>query len=364
MEIDLRITKCCTRNFTYEHEFATGSVFSVKSVSINRYQVLNKGTFEMKFLIVALLLYSLISCSESPTSITKSYELLSIGDYQYVQSKYFFIDTYYRERFESAISENGLEYYIDDGMKLKQIHAWVLTNKIVAESDEFIGVASTDPEFYKSIDLQNFNDEYDEVVFGIYRLLRTDEYEIDIERGILNLNKTIDNNTALGISYTLENGTKVGTMLNEMSSFISCKLLKPDIISTTDLSTWPLMMRNVYELGDSLNEYGHINIKVINIYTEEFRDSTEISYANQLGLDINDQNHQIIQGGDGQIDDNPLIFNKLNGVLIFPGLQPFYPLSESRFQLNEQFLSDIYTVTSNVDRLINSRFNISIFVSN
>jgi hypothetical protein len=64
-----------------------------------------------------------------------------------------------------------------------------------------------------------------------------------------------------------------------------------------------------------------------------------------LGLDIVDSNGNITDNGDGQVDDNDNLLDLNKGVLIFPGLNPFNPLPESRFQLATINRVGIYDTT-------------------
>ena len=51
----------------------------------------------------------------------------------------------------------------------------------------------------------------------------------------------------------------------------------------------------------------------------------------QLGLDLVDENGGLVPEGDKNVDKNTYLINRADGVMMFPGLQPFDPLEGSRF---------------------------------
>ena len=77
-----------------------------------------------------------------------------------------------------------------------------------------------------------------------------------------------------------------------------------------------------------------------------------------MGLDLRDENGVLIDGGDGIVDDNSLMINRFEGTIMFPGLHPFNPLPQSRFQIAKT--ADLYNTTNIMDLNCNYRYDIII----
>lgn len=318
----------------------------------------------MKRLLI-FALFILYSCSDSPTGSGGTTELLSIYDYNYLDNQYFFVDSWYRERFEARYTYDlqHLIYYPD--AEIVELEVWISTNRTNENAVEGAAVLDpTDPKwdaYNNYIDIPN---EDGQAEHGVFRVLDYSLFSFDPYRGYFWLTKSVANDQALAITYKLYNGQQIGTV--DFAKELLLKLIKPkrQTPSVEYEATWPLVMRNVYSFGDTVALLDDYDIEIRNRRTESEKDSTGTSYLNLTGLDIVDESGTLVGKGDGNFDFNPYFFDKTTGILIFPGLYPFDPLEGSRFPLREEDRVDMYNTTNKTQILAERKFQISLVDEN
>ena len=143
----------------------------------------------MKSLLI-FALFILYSCSDSPTGSGGTTELLSIYDYNYLDNQYFFVDSYYRDRFESSYSEDLSVFQYEQGMEIVDLEVGISTDNL--DSDGIPGAAvldPTDPVWQEYSEYLDIPDEMGKVESGYFRLLPDSLYSFDPYRGFLWLTK-------------------------------------------------------------------------------------------------------------------------------------------------------------------------------
>jgi len=307
----------------------------------------------MKFtLFLFIIVISFFSCSESPTKGDEQIEYFSRFDYQFVQNKYFFVDEYYQDYWEQGFSDDLQQFQYENGKLITQLNVWV--SVALTDTNAYHGVAVINPDDYKDDNLDEIEpDPNRRNYIGKFRKLYPDEYSFDAARGFFWLPESAQIRNVIAIAYATEN-EEIGAVSEGGSNYpILLRLIKTKFPLPSD-STWFLMMRNVYDFGDSLVAFTNFDISISKWKTEETYEGDR-SFLNLLGLDILDE--QFEPEPDDQLDMNAFFLNKSTGSLIFPGLQPFDPLPKSQFQIRNK--SNIYNTINPISLTNSSRYKIS-----
>ena len=190
------------------------------------------------------------------------------------------------------------------------------------------------------------------------KLTESIDYTIHRKLGYISLANPLLQDQVLAVSYRyIANGKEyqVGEFSTESSfdtnnpTLLYTKLLKNEVLKT-NLPTWDLMMKNIYNLGSS-----NINESDIRLHIARLDDhsSTEnpilkegINIVNKSWLEITGLDKLTsngMSGIDGNIDflEGITIDNK-KGKLIFPVIEPFGKDLASQFNPSEQGLIDKY----------------------
>ncbi len=329
--------------------------------------------------LILVFIIVLFSCKRDPASISdlptpnKKYV---INDYQYVPFKYFFVDSFYRNHYEKGFSENLESFYYPDEKDIQYLEVFISTGYY--EVNAIRGIASITPSKYDSI----YNTSYSQVTEikgkvekGYFLpLIKGKDYFFDNfshDAGFFYLKEPVDNSRSIAIAYQNKE-RKVGTFLsdyteNPQDRILNLKLIKCKNMTPQNEELWNLMLKNIYEINDTSLTYPNLNIlieynkngnSVLIQPNEPYKRFTFL-----LGLDIKDnKTGSLVDNGDGKYDSNILTFWISKGTLIFPSLQPFDPLPESRFQLNLSNRSHIYNIlpSDSLKLKSNSKFRIII----
>ena len=198
----------------------------------------------------------------------------------------------------------------------------------------------------------------DYVVLTSARLLDASEYTINRDLGFISLNRRLQNNEALAVSYeyTINGGTpnRVGELFEDYQSLadeeaIIMKMLRPNAVAT-NLPSWDLMMKNIYSLGLQQVQEDGFSLRVHYRDDRTGQDNPSLSQgrrtANEplieiLGLD------QLNRAGDFQSDGNfdfvpNRTINTRRGEIIFPVLEPFGSHIASFFDSDELELAELF----------------------
>lgn len=208
-------------------------------------------------------------------------------------------------------------------------------------------------------ELQNlgFNNSTDYVVLKSARKLDEREYTYHQSLGYLSLNRKLQSDEALAVSYEYTyNGQRyqVGELSENYqdrpaSDIIFMKLLRPNKIAT-NVPSWELMMKNIYNLNASQVSREGFQLRVIyrddrtnidNPNLQEGVNTKNIPLVQLLGLD------RLNQANDPQPDGNfdfveGITINLERGNIIFPVEKPFGEHLEEQFLESERNLVDKY----------------------
>lgn len=209
------------------------------------------------------------------------------------------------------------------------------------------------------------------------RKLDPAEYYFNSQLGFLSLNRQLQNDEVLAVSYEYSyqgRRFKVGELTEDYQNrpedqVIFLKLLRPSKINTR-VPSWDLMMKNIYNLNASQISKEAFQFRVIyrddntgldNPSLHEGEKTKDIPLIRILGLD------KLNQNGDPQPDANfdfveEITINTDKGYMMFPVLEPFGRTLEKQFLPNEQFLVDKYVFdtlyrTTKADAELVSRLN-------
>ncbi|MCB0281216.1 MAG: cell surface protein SprA [Calditrichae bacterium] len=259
----------------------------------------------------------------------------TVKDINFIQNRYFFVDSTYRNNFEKGFTSDLQQFIYTEGTDITQLEVWLSVNSTDDQAKQ--GIAAIDPQPYEGYDFNDLvltDSDNGKVDKGTFIRLSQEQYNFDPYRGFFWLNQNVDNNTLLAVSYATSNGLKYGTLLeDDTTSTVILKMIKPkQMVPPTDnpafKDTWKLMMRNVYSLGGSNIESEGFEMQIQTI-NEQSQNQGEKTFLTLLGLDIVDENGG--PGSDEKVDQNPYIIDRAKGILIFPTLQPFDPLEGSIF---------------------------------
>ncbi|MBN2364874.1 MAG: cell surface protein SprA, partial [Calditrichaeota bacterium] len=290
-----------------------------------------------------------------------------VRDYEYVRDRFFFVDDYYANLFESSYNTQTMQWIVQDpGKRIKQLDVWILANLQDATTRE--GWAVVDPNEVGNIDTLNYISGYQEQ--GYFKRLGESEYSYDEYRGYFRLNQTVNDNDIVAVSYVTDDSTKEGMLFNEVSDTSAVVLLK--LIraqgSKPSYPTWNLTMRNVYNLGASSISREGFDVNILYTKTGEDVDIQPVGdpqpFIYLMGLDRLDEQGSAIEGGDKKIDvNNGNIFNLAEGYLIFPSTTPFAPPANSEFAIDTSLYVDIYQIKDKQQELSEHKFTIQVTTS-
>ena len=313
-----------------------------------------KKFFSM-FLIVPIIVFTVVTdvCSEN-----RMYkELRAVHDYEYLKNRYFFVGDSYRNRFETGLSFDLLHFTLDAWTQIMDLQVWVASSSTAPGALPGMAVAGLEPDGYFGEDALRHK--------GHFKPLSKSEYKFDGDRGYFWLTESADSKTVLAVSYLLKDKKIVGTMASSENrpASVLLKLIKPaDQNATPEYAeTWPLMMKNVYDLGRNLAGIKYINLLITNGDDPVTKAGTyRNGYLNTFGLDMIDECRYFMRKGDGIVDFNSFNLNLHTGILIFPGIHPFNPLMDSRFQISEAKKADIYNAVSADALKTGSKYKITV----
>ena len=292
--------------------------------------------------------------------------IVSVSDFQYEKNRYFFIALSYRDHFESGHSNDLLSFTLDAWNQVLELNVWV------SDADAVPAIAAVEPERYRGISYDDLNirKNKESVLYkGRFRQLAPDQYGFDGDRGFFWLTEAAADDAVIAVTCFLKDKSEIGSHgKQEKPETPVFQLIKPkNQVPTDDYEkTWPLMMKNVYDLGRNLDEIKNLNLAILPADGSHGHENNAISlssnnpYLNLTGLDRLDEYRYQIYKGDGVVDFNSFNLNVKTGILIFPSLHPFDPLPDSRFQLDDHPTADIYNTTSLKDLKKESKYIISV----
>ncbi len=308
------------------------------------------------------------SSSESQTTI---------HDYDFIKNRYFFLDTYYRDYYEQGYSDDLTQWFYSAENKLiREIDVYKTGSYADKNGRDGIAVINPNDPKYQNLDnLDNVELIPGEVEKSTFvPLERGQDYEYDYARGFFWLKQEVKDSDVLAIAYATDTDS-VGTLVLDLAADPDStrpyilRLIKPKSMQPSYTKVWPLMMRNFYYLGGTKIEEDGFDLQVeFNLNGDHETQQTvdpKKSYLNLMGLDLLDENGSTVPDGDRKIDNNGMFVNKGEGILMFPGLQPFDPLPGSRFENRDdnEGLADtnrvrIYNISDQQERIRRTKFEL------
>ena len=293
-----------------------------------------------------------------------------VHDYDFIKNRYFFMDQYFQQRFEKGFSEDLTIWSYEQGKLIKEFN--VYKSGSYSNNDAIKGVATIPDSipFYESLpNLDGVTTVSGKVeVAEFIALEEGKDYEYDYARGFFWLKQQVKDTEVLAIGYRLEDGTSVGTLFSDVvaegdttKSYV-LRLIKPQSLRPDHTEVWPLMMRNVYFLGGTSIEKEGFELQIEFNKNGENETIQQVeprkSFLNLMGLDVVDENGGEIEGGDKKVDDNVYLINRADGILMFPGTQPFDPLEDSRFLIADTNRVRIYNTTDRSTQIDRTKFEL------
>jgi hypothetical protein len=290
-----------------------------------------------------------------------------VHDYDFIKKRYFFIDQYYRERFEAGFSDDLTIWSYEEGTLIREFNVYKSGSYSNNEARKGVATIPDSIPYYESLP----NLDGITTVSGIVEvaefvpLEEGKDYEYDYARGFFWLKQQVNDTEVLAIAYKTDL-KKVGTLFSEVVGEDTTKtyvlrLIKPQSLRPDHSEVWPLMMRNVYFLGGTSIEKEGFELQIEFNKNGEHetiqQEEPRLSFLHLTGLDVVDQNGGMVEGGDKQVDNNGYLINRADGIMMFPGIQPFDPLTDSRFQLADTNRVRIYNLTDRSTQIDRTKFN-------
>ncbi|MFA0962389.1 cell surface protein SprA [Roseivirga sp. BDSF3-8] len=202
-----------------------------------------------------------------------------------------------------------------------------------------------------------FVNSRDYVITANARKLTDREFYFNPQLGYISLSRRLQNDEMLAVAYEyVYNGQafKVGELSEdinqlEVNDLIHLKLLRPNKINT-DVPTWDLMMKNIYNLNAAQVSQDGFQLRIIyrddrtgldNPSLHEGANLKDVPLVQALKLDRLNPTNEFQP--DGNFDFIPNItIQPETGTIIFPVLEPFGQDLEELFLPSEQNLVDKY----------------------
>lgn len=294
----------------------------------------------------------------------------SLKDYEYVRNRFFFVDSVYAENFEKGYNPKTMTWQVfgQGAYRITQLDVWIKAK--VTDQDTREGWAVIDPD---RVRLDTLSTEIPGKTEHAYfkRLELFKDYNYDEYRGFFWLNQNVDDQDIVAVAYQTEGGLTKGMLFNQINdstSIILLKLVKPKAAKPDYHSTWKLAMRNVYNLGAAQIKPDGFDVKILYSKTGDDVDVQPVGvnkpFIYLMGLDRLDEQGNFIDGGDKKVDvNNGNIFDLSNGYLIFPSLQPFAPPENSEFGIDKSLYVNIYDIKDRTKEQQEHKFKIAITTS-
>lgn len=313
---------------------------------------------------------------------------------QYLYNRYFFLGHFFRNNYESSLQNlpvinsnvqiTRLEVYItnrsNETQDLRNIACFLDLGE--AEPHNPTVIVNPDPANKNANDnnrndlffqLKNINRDVQQVgnaleniafvegtdfeILGAARKLKPNEYFFNEQLGFIGLRQPINDDQVIAVAFEYTfNGQRfqVGELIENYQNVddnevIFLKMIRPASIQT-DLPSWDLMMKNIYNLG--LTQVNKESFKLQVIYKDDLtgQDRPIITEGKNVAekpliqlLNADQLNTFSDPQPDGNFDfiENVTIEEQY-GILIFPALEPFGSSLSKFFTADEQSLVNKY----------------------
>ena len=322
---------------------------------------------------------------------------LSLSDYE--ANQHYFVGQYFRENYNKSLQTIP---YVNSPIQITTLEVWLSNraNKIEGARDilalldlgernpynaalsgnpsvlfpntgstsgssnnllELLGENARNPNnnFVQSFFANSGNTDNYAKLSAAQKLIEGQDFTINRKLGYISLNFPLLQDQVLAIAYRyIANGREyqVGDLSTDIPfdpnspKMLYTKLLKNEILNT-QLPSWDLMMKNIYNLGGNNLNAQDINLQITRTETQnstdnpillEGQNTTNKSWLEVTGLDRLAQNNA--SGADGHLDFiESVTIDKVRGKLIFPVIEPFGKDLENLFTASETTLKEKYT---------------------
>ena len=333
---------------------------------------------------------------------------------QYLYNRYFFLGHFFRDNYEASLKNlpiinsnvqiTRLEVYItnrsNETQDLRNITCFLdlgevnPTNTVLNSNPDPTNKNANDnsrntlfsrlktidrnvQRVSKALESEGFSEGTDFETVTAARKLKLNEYFFNEQLGFIGLRQPINDDQVIAVAFEYTfNGQRfqVGELIENYQNIddnevIFLKMIRPASIQT-DLSTWDLMMKNVYNLGlTQINKDGfHLQV----IYKDDLtgqdrpiitegKNVAEKPLVQLLNAD------QLNTFSDPQPDGNfdfvkNVTIEEQYGILIFPALEPFgsslakFFTTEEQSLINRYVFNELYEQTQ-VDAQLNTNKN-------
>jgi cell surface protein SprA len=288
-----------------------------------------------------------------------------IYDYQYKRFTYFFLDTVYRNKFDS-LDATGNHIY-NPNLVIGDIEVFKSAPGYINNQNAFEAWALLDPD---NPDYSQTNRSESSKGFFL-RQEPNKDYYVDKNLGFIRMEMALQESEVLAVAYRIQNsGREIGTLPDASGSFTSIdtvkfKMIKPESPRPTD-KVWNLEWKNVYNLGGRNLKMDDLDVKIFYYIARPEEEtitlpSGEKGYLEVFGLDKKKTSGAA--GADLIIDYNENNLDLIRGELIFPDLKPFYPGDTTTAMLPMDRWCDFYDIESTNQQKITEESKFYIQVS-
>lgn len=250
----------------------------------------------------------------------------TIPDYQYKGNTYFFLDFAYRERFASARNSlDQVHYDPMDSLVVIEVYEDDRNNGNNAREGTlaFPGVVkpmNVDPGAAPPSQTQGVEGYF-------HRLEPQKDYFVDRSLGYIVFRSRVQDTSLIGVYLKTKGGRELGKLSydpdNPQTSRMELKLIKAANQRPSDVDTWDLEWKNVYDLGQTNIDPEGLEIRIYRDTSDGVKPDTQngTPIVHILGLDQQDEYGNAKP--DNKVDLNRTFVDFYRGELIFPLLKPF-----------------------------------------
>ena len=289
-------------------------------------------------------------------------DTVSVRDYQYVRSTYFFLDEVYRTRLGDyrEVAGTPTDYRPEDDIDERTLQVFINDFNVNNDQESLAQAGRA------VVDVANpTEDRTGYIEEGTWHRLDPDnDYALVPQLGYLILKTSVPDRHALAVTYRTREGRQFGSVVAGEDLFL--KLIKPRDWGPS-FPTWDLEWKNVYRIVSGFSrgrkfEVNKIRIEILEeVPGREPRNSQngksllQIMGLDTRGQDAGSQPDQIIDADYVGLDPD-------RGTIIFPDLTPFDP-QHIRYGGLQNKVSEIYTKQQQRDHVEASRYIIQVINS-
>lgn len=336
---------------------------------------------------------------------------------QYDENRHFFLAHYFRDKFEDAFENNATNP--NNGFKITRVEAYITNSNTrtenlrnilalgdlgesnVINNEGAVGVikpgATPDNDVNDLTETLQNNPGYRDANSAV-GVLQGEGFElgVDFEKinsarkldperdfifhpdlGYISLTTKLRDDEALAVAfeYTIGGQThKVGELSEDYASIgsdsvIVLKMIKPQSVKN-NITTWDLMMKNVYSLNTSGVEQDNFTLRINYrddasgqeaTYLQEGENTDNIPLVQVMNLDKMNRNGDFVPDGNFDFIEDATI-NTRKGKIIFPVLEPFGSHLKSQFDaltegelINRYVYSSLYEDPQSISEQVSSK---------